>query len=247
MVSFSVIVPTFCEEKFLPMLLASLKRQTLQDFEVIVIDGGSKDGTLEAAGAWAGRLKIRIMVDGKPEFPSCNIAAGKAEGPTLIFTGADAIWPPEALETIARVMEQNNLDGAYCPVFPYDGPMWSKLEFSAWYAITFMWFRLTGEANACTAFFAVRKKVFEAVNGFSDVYGGDSCLSRLLTQKRYRVRPVMSIRVPISGRKMRKGVRRFNQHQITVLVDVLFWFLRSSSWLKKEKNRLHTDGYQKIR
>ena len=45
----SVIAPTLNESKYLPRLLLSLSRQTVKDFEVIVADDGSTDGTQEIA------------------------------------------------------------------------------------------------------------------------------------------------------------------------------------------------------
>jgi len=45
----SIIIPTLNEEKFLPKLLESLTVQTVKDFEVIVVDGSSKDKTVELA------------------------------------------------------------------------------------------------------------------------------------------------------------------------------------------------------
>ncbi|MBQ6020438.1 MAG: glycosyltransferase, partial [Clostridia bacterium] len=54
----SVIVPVLNEEKYLPKALDSLIHQTAEDFEVVIVDGGSTDGSLafarEAADKYVG-------------------------------------------------------------------------------------------------------------------------------------------------------------------------------------------------
>jgi len=45
----SIVIPTLNEEKYLPRLIASLKKQNFSDYEIIVSDGMSNDGTKEAA------------------------------------------------------------------------------------------------------------------------------------------------------------------------------------------------------
>ncbi|HID09424.1 TPA: glycosyltransferase, partial [Candidatus Micrarchaeota archaeon] len=45
----TVVIPTLNEEENLNCLLQMLANQTLKDFEVIVVDGGSSDGTVQVA------------------------------------------------------------------------------------------------------------------------------------------------------------------------------------------------------
>lgn len=236
----SVVVPTLNEAKYLPRLLASLARQTDQDFEVIVADDGSRDGTREIAIRAGCRL---IVNDHIHEYPSRNAAASAARGELVVFTGADVVFPPQALAVMARVIRERNLDGLYCPTFPADGPAWSRLEFSVWYALTFLWFKLTGEANASAAFFALKRSVFDETVGFPDTYNGDSPYSRLLSRK-YHIRPYMGMRVSVSARKMGVGFKRFNREQLSIFIDVFFWFLRASSYLKRERGRALTTPYK---
>ena len=49
MPTISIVIPTLNESEYLPKLLDSIKKQTFTDYEVIVADAGSKDGTVEAA------------------------------------------------------------------------------------------------------------------------------------------------------------------------------------------------------
>ena len=59
---FSVVIPTLNEERYLPKLLGNLAGQIDRDFEVIVIDGHSKDRTIERARGFKGGIKrLRIL------------------------------------------------------------------------------------------------------------------------------------------------------------------------------------------
>lgn len=46
---FSIIIPAYNAEKYLGECLKSLEAQTFQDFEIVIVDDGSKDGTGEIA------------------------------------------------------------------------------------------------------------------------------------------------------------------------------------------------------
>src|SRR5208283_3947011 len=83
----SVIIPTWNEENYLERCLMSLKRQSLKDpFEVIVVDGGSSDRTLEIAHKFTQDV---LVLPGKPVGAARNIGASRATGNLLAFLDAD--------------------------------------------------------------------------------------------------------------------------------------------------------------
>ena len=45
----SIIIPTYNEEEYLPVLLESIKQQDFSDYEIIVADADSKDNTVKIA------------------------------------------------------------------------------------------------------------------------------------------------------------------------------------------------------
>ena len=92
---YSIIIPTLNEEKRLPKLLNQLNDKALRNryqYEIIISDGGSSDGTLEIAQNSADRI---IM---KQDHGSQNIAAGRnigaksAIGEILIFLNGDVVF-----------------------------------------------------------------------------------------------------------------------------------------------------------
>lgn len=96
----SIIIPTLNEEKYLPRLLESIKRQNFSDYEIIVSDGGSDDSTEAVAKSF----NTAFIVDSSVRHPSVqrNNGAKVSQGETLLFLDADTVLPerflPEAYE-----------------------------------------------------------------------------------------------------------------------------------------------------
>lgn len=105
---FSIIIPTLNEEAFLPKLLASLAAQTYKDFEVIVVDGKSKDKTANLAHAAEKTLPhLTVLESVGPGIPKQrNAGARRATGEWLIFADADGEFFPAFLERLDRFIEQ---------------------------------------------------------------------------------------------------------------------------------------------
>lgn len=93
---FSVIIPALNEEKFLPTLLDSLVRQTKKNFEVIVVDGKSKDQTVKVARLYSKKIAhLQVIVSSKANLPfQRNLGASKAQGDWLVFADADGKFLP---------------------------------------------------------------------------------------------------------------------------------------------------------
>ena len=103
----SIVIPALNEEKFLPNLLASLVKQTIQDFETIVVDGSSKDDTVAAALSFTDRLQdLKVIVSEKPGLPlQRNLGANAATGEWLVFIDADSIMLPYFIERLEWFIE----------------------------------------------------------------------------------------------------------------------------------------------
>jgi glycosyltransferase involved in cell wall biosynthesis len=89
---FSIIVPTLNVETSISSCLGSVAAQTCTDFEVVVVDGGSTDKTLELAASFAGTLERQLTVyRGKDNgvYHAMNRGVDLATGAWLLFLGAD--------------------------------------------------------------------------------------------------------------------------------------------------------------
>jgi len=86
--SISIIIPALNESKNLPRTLQAL--QTTLAVEVIVVDGGSLDGTISVAESWGAKV-ICSPVSGRAY--QMNVGAAAAQGDILLFLHADTRLP----------------------------------------------------------------------------------------------------------------------------------------------------------
>ena len=89
----SIIIPTFNEEKFLPKLLNSIKKQTLQPSEIIIADAFSQDSTRKIAKAFG----VKVIDGGLPPVARNN-GAKVATQEVLLFLDSDVVLPASFLE-----------------------------------------------------------------------------------------------------------------------------------------------------
>jgi 2-desacetyl-2-hydroxyethyl bacteriochlorophyllide A dehydrogenase len=86
----SIVIRTFNEEKFLPNLLDALNRQSFQDFEIIVVDSGSMDRTLEIAKQKADML-LPIESHDFTFGHSLNVGIREASGKYIAIVSAHTL------------------------------------------------------------------------------------------------------------------------------------------------------------
>jgi rSAM/selenodomain-associated transferase 2 len=113
----SVIVPVLNEAAAIAALLDSLARQEKVAMEVILSDGGSTDGTPEAAARHdaAGDLRLRILTGPPGRARQLNLGAAEARGATLLFLHADSLFTDplafrEGLDRLAAAIEVRGND-----------------------------------------------------------------------------------------------------------------------------------------
>lgn len=109
----SIIIPTFNEEKYLPNLLKSIKNQTIQPKEIIVVDAYSLDSTRFVAKDFGCKV-----VDGGLPAKARNNGAKHATQPLLLFLDADVTLPSKFLEKTVLEMQDRKLDIASCFIRP---------------------------------------------------------------------------------------------------------------------------------
>jgi glycosyltransferase involved in cell wall biosynthesis len=103
----SVIVPTFNRRVLLTRALASVRAQTCTDYEVVVVDDGSTDGTAEALAVTPqDRFRYIRLDQNRGQSAARNIGVRAAQGRLLAFLDSDDEWMPEKLACQVAQMER---------------------------------------------------------------------------------------------------------------------------------------------
>ena len=112
----SVIMPCYNMERFLPHTIESVRQQTFQDWELVVVDDVSTDGTV-AVLQRLGDQDQRIRWSVKPEHSGIadtrNRCLQLAQGRYLAFLDADDLWHPNKLEQQLKFMTDGNIGFSY--------------------------------------------------------------------------------------------------------------------------------------
>lgn len=156
----SVVIPVLNELIELPPTLSALREQDWVD-EIIVVDGGSKDGTRE----WLNRQDGIRVIDGPTgKGPQLNAGATIANGDILLFLHADCQLPPHAGDTIrAALSDQGSVGGCFWVRFAQTQPRslgWVSAGINARSTL-----RRSGTGDQ--AIF-VRRDVFRLLGGFPE-------------------------------------------------------------------------------
>jgi GT2 family glycosyltransferase len=102
----SVIVPTFNRWPLLGQALDSVLTQTFRDFELLVVDDGSTDGTAEELKKIGSRLRLFVTAR-KGVAAARNLGVSQARGRYIAFLDSDDTWLPRKLERQAAFMTQH--------------------------------------------------------------------------------------------------------------------------------------------
>lgn len=99
----SVIIPAYNAEAFLARAILSVEAQTFRDFELVVVDDGSTDGTADIARGFESVRYVRGSHQG--EAGARNLGLEEATGELVAFVDADDEWLPEKLARQVAFME----------------------------------------------------------------------------------------------------------------------------------------------
>lgn len=210
----SIIIPVLNEAERLQGLLGHLA--SLRDSEVIVVDGGSEDGSRQAAL----RAGAQVIFSERGRARQMNAGAAVAQGDILLFLHADTLLPLSADRLIENAIRRSGRNSEYAwgrfDVCIAGRPFMLRVVASLmnWRS------RLTGIATGDQAMFMMRR-AFESVGGFPDqLLMEDIELSHRLLELS---RPVcLSDKVITSG-------RRWETHGVWRTIW-LMWRLRWLYW-----------------
>lgn len=92
----SIVMATLDSEKYLNEALTSISNQTFRDYEILVVDGGSSDRTLEIADNFS---KLRVIPQvSKGLFGAWNEGISASQSPFIAFLDSDDFWTSNCLQ-----------------------------------------------------------------------------------------------------------------------------------------------------
>ena len=101
--TFSVVIAAYNREAYIKRTLYSVLAQTSKAYEIIVVDDGSTDATLQVLGTYGELIKIVKQQNKGPEI-AYRTGGSSASGEYLAFLDSDDLFLPYALETYGKVI-----------------------------------------------------------------------------------------------------------------------------------------------
>lgn len=213
MTKLSLVIPALNEEKFLPHLLTSLTKQTKQDFEVVVVDGSSKDHTIEAAKLFCSKLPMfKVIVSEKAGLPlQRNLGARATNGDWLVFIDADSVLLPYFIERLEWFIEEQKpmiFTSWFRPDSETSGDALFTLIANSFVESSIYFHRPIAPGPLT----AVRRDLFELVNGYNEAltFGEDYDLTQRITGRGIALQILRETIYEYSLRRVRReGKLRF--------------------------------------
>jgi GT2 family glycosyltransferase len=193
---YSFIIPVYNRPDEVDELLQSLVAQTVDDFEVIVVEDGSSVPCRDVCERYAGKMPIHyFMKENSGPAKSRNYGATLAQGEYLIILDSDVVLPTTYLEAVSHELEREPADA-------FGGPdransSFSRIQKAISYSMTsfFTTGGIRGGKKKLDKFYprsynmGIRRDAFNEIGGFSDMrFGEDIDFSIRIFQGGYRCR-----------------------------------------------------------
>lgn len=214
----TVVVPVLNEEGFLAETLRSLRAQTFTDFELIVVDNGSTDGSPEIAARFADRVVVEAK---RGALQAMHRGFSEARGELIVGADADTVYPRRWLERMVRALAREGTVAAYGPMgFRESGRPFRVLEAAGYCVLA--WLSLLFRVHLCgAANMGMRRDAYLAVGGYPPLEeraSPDFRLARLL-EGMGRVRFVPTMHCYTSNRRF------VRTHPVLSAVEAFrYWF-----------------------
>lgn len=192
----SLIIPVYNRPQEVEELLDSLTRQTNTNFEIILVEDGSKETCKHVAERYASKLAISYyyIPNGGPG-NARNYGAARSNRAYLIVLDSDCILPPGYIEAVRHELRQTGADAFGGPDKASDN--FTDVQKAINYSMTsfFTTGGIRGGKKKMDKFYprsfnmGIRKRVYDSLGGFSAMrFGEDIDFSIRLYKNGYKVR-----------------------------------------------------------
>ena len=232
----SIIIPILNEAENIENLLQHLihNSQPKNISEIIVVDGGSTDGSIELVSGRAQsrpnnlstafkETKIILLNSQKGRAKQMNLGAENASGTILYFLHADSFPPKHFDKLIINEVENGNLAGCFRLQFNHNH-WWLRL--ASWLT-QFHWRACRGGDQSQF----ITKELFNDIGGFDEsyiIYEDNILINELYKRKQFKV----------INKKLITSARRYEKHGIWKL-QYHFWTIYVKKWFGASSEDLH--------
>lgn len=248
----SIIIPVLNEEKLINRLLEHLVAKASKNvLEIIIVDGGSQDKTVEAVTTFSnvytaqnkaafhfidtsvgienrplsdtGNIDIMLLKSKKGRAKQMNLGANHAKGTILYFLHADS-FPPKDFDVLV-IKEVNKGNKAGCFRMQFDSNHW-WLRLASWLT-KFNWRACRGGDQSLF----ITKSLFDEVGGFDEsyiIYEDNIMLNELYKRHEFVV----------INKKLKTSARMYRKHGIWKL-QYLYWNIYIRRWFGADARALH--------
>src|SRR6516165_5246405 len=109
----AVIIPTYNRASLVTRAIESVLAQTYTNYELVVVDDGSEDNTLEIVKQYTGCRYVRLEHSGLPSVAR-NAGVRSTDTPYVAFLDSDDEWLPGKLTVQTEILESNPDVGLVC-------------------------------------------------------------------------------------------------------------------------------------
>ncbi|MFB0543500.1 MAG: glycosyltransferase [Candidatus Bathyarchaeia archaeon] len=167
----SIIIPTLNEEENLEQCLRAILSQTFKDFEVFIVDGESKDGTVEIAR----KCGVRVFEVKKRRPHDVGFARNEgtrfAKGDILVFLDADTILSRNCLEVLDKYFREPDVIGVSFKTLPLKGNGLEHFLYNCNNVLKSFSHRISAYQLSYFSCLGYRREPFQKVGGFrEDLY-----------------------------------------------------------------------------
>lgn len=172
---FSVVIPLYNKEPHIKRTLNSVLAQTIQDFEIIVVDDGSTDQSTEVVKTFSD-YRIRLISQKNAGVSVArNRGINEAKADLIAFLDADDEWKPDFLEEILELKNKYPKAGVYTTAYSIYLPSghmrvarYKSIPPAPWKGLLPSYFlaAATGEHPVCSSSICIPKYIFSDVGGF---------------------------------------------------------------------------------
>lgn len=196
----SIVVPALNEEKYISLLLDSIKSQDFDDYEVIVADAGSADQTVPIVKSY----QYNVIKGGLPA-RGRNQGAKYAKGDLLLFLDADVVLPEHFLQKTLKEFTDRSLDVASFRMIPLPLRLFSSIFMDIFYNGPII--ILEKALPHAAVGILIKRDVFDKIEGFDEniTLAEDHYLARR-AQKLFSAKCgiIRSVKIFVSDRRFRK-------------------------------------------